>query len=29
MGEQPFHKIYEQCTHACSNFLNQARNDEI
>ncbi|EDW14732.1 low molecular weight phosphotyrosine protein phosphatase 2 [Drosophila mojavensis] len=29
MGEGPFDKIYEQCTLACANFLNQARNDEI
>ncbi|XP_064550414.1 low molecular weight phosphotyrosine protein phosphatase 2-like [Drosophila montana] len=29
MGEEPFQKIYEQCAHACGNFLKQARHDEI
>lgn len=29
MGEAPFEKIFEQCSYACSNFLRQARQNEI
>ncbi|KAH8360123.1 hypothetical protein KR093_010869, partial [Drosophila rubida] len=29
IGEASFEKIYEQCNYACSNFLKQARHNEI
>ncbi|ALC46798.1 primo-2, partial [Drosophila busckii] len=29
MGEAPFEKIFDQCSHACLNFLKQARLNEI
>ncbi|KAL7729469.1 hypothetical protein ACLKA6_009028 [Drosophila palustris] len=29
IGEAPFEKIFEQCSYACSNFLKQARRNEI
>ncbi|EDV90684.1 low molecular weight phosphotyrosine protein phosphatase 2 [Drosophila grimshawi] len=29
MGEEPFEKIFKQCSCACSNFLKQARSGEI